>query len=374
MKNDSAGTTIDISIAVECLLKAHQQALQEGYQAKSRLAQEIQEIILGEHLTFRYLLVTALLAKASNERINALALQSGASLDGAYDARSLCHKVIVPFERQHWGSRLGGSNEPFLNKPARFPSISKNNAVRKGRDLAYLIKLHDILASVAAEEAFDMLVDAIFSIFKRPSGELRGVQVALASQGGDRIRLLAFIEDILTESHQGESCVFIVGALLEMVLQSYGEDFSIRVHPVNQSGASSREISDVDVYDGAVLFLTVEVKDKIFFPSDLEHAVNKARQASLSHLLFLKGKNAILSGEAEEAQVSQWLKEGFDLLILPLPFWASSLISIASKGFLERFLGGLERWMKVARAKDSTKAHFARCAERYGWAGIFDER
>lgn len=88
---------------------------------------EIRAIIKGTHLTYRYILVTALLGKAMNPDVNPLALQSGAELEGACDARSLCHKVIVPLERVLLNRSLGGSNEPFLNKPARFPSVSTDS-------------------------------------------------------------------------------------------------------------------------------------------------------------------------------------------------------------------------------------------------------
>ena len=38
--------------------------------------------------------------------------------------------VIVPFDTEVLNKALGGSNEPFLNKPARFPELSTSNAVR----------------------------------------------------------------------------------------------------------------------------------------------------------------------------------------------------------------------------------------------------
>ena len=69
------------------------------------------------------------MAKAVNKEIDALSLQAGDESDGAYDARSLCHKVLVPFEREFMPNSLGGSNEPFLNKPARFPRLTPDNAV-----------------------------------------------------------------------------------------------------------------------------------------------------------------------------------------------------------------------------------------------------
>lgn len=93
----------------------------------------IEKILHGSHKTYRYILVNALLAKAANENINILSLQKGDGTDGKYDARTLCHKVIVPFETLKLPGCLGGSNEPFLNKPARFVKLSTDNAVRKGK-------------------------------------------------------------------------------------------------------------------------------------------------------------------------------------------------------------------------------------------------
>lgn len=90
-------------------------------------------------------MVTALLAKSTNKDVDILSLQAKDNSVGAYDARSLCHKVIVPFERSTYPNSLGGSNEPFLNKPARFQRLSKTNAVRSGNDsetLESLIKFY----------------------------------------------------------------------------------------------------------------------------------------------------------------------------------------------------------------------------------------
>src|SRR5690606_7833101 len=100
-----------------------------SYTPTSKSRADIEAIIQGEHLTYRYILMTGLLAKATHADVNPLALQAGAPFDGAYDARSLCHKVIVPLEAALFQNRLGGSNEPYLNKPARFTHLSEKNAV-----------------------------------------------------------------------------------------------------------------------------------------------------------------------------------------------------------------------------------------------------
>lgn len=85
---------------------------------------------INTHLTYKYILVTALASKATDESINPLCLQVKSELPGAYDARSICHGVIVRFDMEVLAKALGDSNEPFLNKPARFSELSTTNAVR----------------------------------------------------------------------------------------------------------------------------------------------------------------------------------------------------------------------------------------------------
>ena len=124
--------SVDHSQAEQILLHSLQQAQQAGYQPTSKHRQLISDVILGTHLTYRYILITNLLAKAVNSHVHPLTLQAGAAHSGAFDARSLCHKVFVPFERKYLNGKLGRSNEPFLNKPARFTELSAKNAVRAG--------------------------------------------------------------------------------------------------------------------------------------------------------------------------------------------------------------------------------------------------
>ena len=91
-------------------------------------------IFHGKHKTFRYMFLTAILSKHVNNRVNALSLQADWDDPGSFDARSVCHKSIVPIEEEHLGLRLGASPEPMVNNPARYESISLENKVRKGND------------------------------------------------------------------------------------------------------------------------------------------------------------------------------------------------------------------------------------------------
>lgn len=140
--------------------------LNEAYEAAlitphpvCRHGEFIDYVIDNTHLTFKYILFTAVLAKATDSSINPLCLQKKSELPGAYDARTVCHKVIVPFEMETLEKALGGSNEPFLNKPARFPELDKNNAVRRGNDQELLDALGDNLPTIqTSEDAYECLI------------------------------------------------------------------------------------------------------------------------------------------------------------------------------------------------------------------------
>ena len=112
------------------------------------VADGVRNVLCGPHKTFRYMLFTGLLAAVSDKSLHPRCLQVNAGVPGAFDARSLCQKVVVPFEKKMLNGRLGASNEPFANKSARFDMIKKTNNVRKGADQKALNMLYDVLEFV----------------------------------------------------------------------------------------------------------------------------------------------------------------------------------------------------------------------------------
>src|SRR5262245_12755370 len=90
------------------------------------VAEAIDRSVNARMLTYRYVLPTQLLAKTVNQDLDCRVIQASARVKGAFDARSVCHSVIVPFDRVHHGV-LGGSKEPYLNNPLRIPIIGKRH-------------------------------------------------------------------------------------------------------------------------------------------------------------------------------------------------------------------------------------------------------
>ena len=321
---------------------------------------EIRTIIQGKHLTFRYILVTALLGKATNPDINALSLQAGANLDGAYDARSLCHSVVVPLERQLLNRSLGGSNEPFLNKPARFPTISPSNAVRAGRDRELLLILHKVLSEIeTAEQAFNALCVAVRYALERQTA-LSKLLPEISTSVGSHLKIIEFVEEFVTRSIEGQVAAIITGTSLSVYFDQF-VGFEVVVHPVNQSGASSKEVADIDIKRGGKVFVAIEVKDKQFSLQDVDHAAFKASQYGLTSITFVMGR----SGQCTNSSLNQVAKvvlstRRVDVVFIELVPFVKSMLALCPEIYFSVFLEKLQYYAISARVKDEVFEHIER--------------
>jgi hypothetical protein len=276
---------------------------------------KIKLIILGTHKTYKYILVTGLLAKATNNDINSLSLQANAPLVGAYDARSLCHNVVVPFERNHLQKALGGSNEPFLNKPARFTHLSTDNAVRAGKDKIILQNLIDVLSSLKnSDEACEYLTSTL-ELLKKQIEKLDALSKGDIKINPTLVEVYRFILRMLEKSFQGESLVLIVATLESIYYSKLGKQYKVVAHKVNQSGASSKEIGDIDIFEDEQYLYSLEIKDKDFTVYDVEHAFDKMKEAGGYRAEFIYGQNASYHNYEVDPKLIEYENDGFFTLL-----------------------------------------------------------
>jgi hypothetical protein len=350
---------LDHNAALQVLRSAAKSARAAGYTATSRHARSIEEIITGTHLTYKYILVTALLAKATDSRIHPRALQAGANLDGAYDARSLCHSVIVPNEKELMDNALGGSNEPYLNKPARFTQVDLSNPVRQGKDKRTLQTLFSTLEAIKdSEEAMAALQDAIAFAVRKKARETSGLDDAVERLKGGRQQIRVFLANLIAKSIHGETCVLATAGLFWLMAITRQEKWAIGVHPVNESGTSSNEVSDIDVKLGSKLIYTAEVKDKVFIAKDVDHAVSRVSKSGFHTLHFIEGPRSELRGSTYEHLQSQAARSGVELYTISLESLADSVIPFAPRDLTVRdFAAVISTFAKEARVKDETLRH-----------------
>lgn len=359
--------TVDGKAAEKKVRTAIDSVTNQGWEPSSRHSEEIQQVILGTHKTYRYILLNGLLAKATNFACNPVVLQAGSTLTGAFDARSLCHGVVVPIERELLGDRLGASNEPFLNKPARFTELSENNAVRRGNDTLLLKASINVLSNISnEEEAEASLNDCIYWIFKRES---RDLSEFLSSEGAEPCQssLIPFARRLLQDSIEGETSALLAGTTFSILGCMTNRNFEVKAHKVNQAGSSSKEISDVDVYENGELIYTAEVKDKEFTSQDVEHAISKVAVTGHKELIFIKGPRGRLTDKKECELTALWAEKGFSLYFLDNLVYFKSILSLSKNIDRKIFIDILNKHADYAKVKDQTLEHITECIKKEGW-------
>ena len=164
--------------------------------------------------------------------------------------------------------------------------------------------------------------------------------------------VLDYIYSITDHSMEGEVCPLVVAELEKMYL---GTSYNVKPHKVNESGASSKEVGDIDVYDKEdTLIYSIEVKDKTFTKQDVAHAIAKFRKAGLATSMFVYGKNVSF----EEQEVFKYLKEvgreGHYCCLISILNYAKLRICDLKELTVRDFVSGLLKFAKVINAKDDT--------------------
>lgn len=306
-------------------------------------------------LTYRYILFTALAAKATNPDVDILSLQSADDSDGAYDARSLCSKVVYPFQKDFLDDALDGSNEdPLVNNPGRHPRLDKNNKSANGDPRRALNTLVDNLPRVkdqtTAEKCLDYLVTKCLEMAeekKRRAAEFR------SKIGGTEIfGVRDFLSDLLDKNFGGVSLVLVTHAILSFLLPE-DDGYRVIAHPANQSGASSSQFGDLDVLKGEEPFLAVELKDKPFTSVEVAKAAQTAYTGHAPSMLFVAGRDSTITDETtryfNEAK-AEYRTKGMVIGVMNIDAMLDFFLSLNRELDTGEFLSLIEETMMKVKA------------------------
>lgn len=355
---------IDHNKAEEIILKAHRSTCSKN----DDITKGIKNVLYGTHKTYKYILVNGILAKASKNDANPIALQAGAPMSGSFDARSLCHKVLVPFERDFLKNILGGSNEPFLNKPARFTHLSKDNAVRKGKDKETLLLLIKIFSAIKTSEKAKEYLACVFAILQEQIKEANKTFESVVSYSPELIEIYEFSLLFTSKSFEGETSAIIVGSLEFLLHQYMDGSYTVKTHKVNQSGASSKEVGDIDIYSDGRFYYSIEVKDKNFNEYDVEHAFNKVLQNKGKKAAFIYGTQAEFNEEAILKKVKEFEKKGLFVLIQDVNSHVKNSLFRLPICTKQDFIQSLIATSKSVNCKDTTKEWMVQLFSELKWA------
>lgn len=289
---------IDKTIATKLLNTSYMACLQTPVKTCS-IKETIDFVMNGKNcLTYRYIMVTALLAKAVDSSIDILSLQAGDDSPGAYDARSLASKVVYKFQATFLGNVLDGSNsDPLVNKPGRFLRLSSDNAAAGGDPKKALqllcTDLPKVQSSMDARQCIDYIVSVLLE--EKSSRDAKKEKFDSVANNMSVFDVRKFMSDLLDQGFGGASLVLVATAIYH--LQFPEDEYRIVAHPANQSGTSKRQFSDLDIYCGECPFMGTELKDKPFSSTDVDHAADTAFNAGAKSLLFVAGRQSTFASQ-----------------------------------------------------------------------------
>jgi len=279
------------------------------------LIQLIQDCLTCNVKSYHYVLPTQLLAKTVNPSLDAHCLQAAYDRPGAFDARTVAHKVIVPFDQDNYRV-LGGAPEPYVNNPLRVPAVTREyRAQQKAK--AEWDKLVAVLNAVqdAGDATFaqSVLEQTLLDIY----GLLSGVVVTYPTP--NRISLKQtqqLVRDYLGAVSGGERMEAICTALFRTVGEFFGTFDDVRREKVNASDASSRMLGDIECWSSGRVILLVEVKDRSLSLTQMDAKLDVARAQHISELLFIakSGKHKV-DAERIELRIQSEFSSGQNIYV-----------------------------------------------------------
>jgi len=248
--------------------------------------------------TYHYVLPTQLLAKSVSPELDAHSLQVAYQAPGAFDARTVAHKVIVPFDQTNHRV-LGGSPEPYVNNPVRVPGV-----ISAYRDQQKVKEDWDKLVAVldAVEEANDGTFTE--QIFEQVLFEIYNLltDVVVVYPTPNRIsldRANYLIEQYLATGSGGDRMEAVCTALFQTVGNRFGIFDKIKREKVNAPDAFSGMLADIECWLGDRVVLLVEVKDRALTLVQLDDKLDHARAKHIAEILFV-AKSGKHPDDAEE--------------------------------------------------------------------------
>lgn len=331
------------------------------------IREKIREVVTNETYgtkTFRYMLVTNVLAKAVNNDAHYLALKAKSDLSGSFNSGGLATEIVTDWEKDH-GQRLGGSNEPRTNKPY-FDQVKVEEDYDASQQGAYdtlrnlLIKLQEETQS-GDLDPMDVLRQTLYEVSR-----LAPKTVEYTNPPDVPFHQLeSVIREYLQKSNLGERLAAVTAGVIDA--QYYfadKDDVVVKAEHVNVPDVNSSAAGDIEVFrtdDEEDLLRAIEVKDKPARKSDIQHSVAAARRHELSEYLFVTGKG--FSSDEERRRAFQASEDApIELLILEDEDLISSLMFLGRAG-RRRFREAVGEYLNEMRAQEDSKSDWKELME-----------
>ncbi|MFQ5641769.1 MAG: restriction endonuclease, SacI family [bacterium] len=324
----------------------------------------IRSCLTSNTKSYRYVLPTQLLSKSADQNLDCRSLQAAYESEGSFDARTIAHKVIVPFDKENHNV-LGGSNEPYVNNPLRCTSVSKANRARQKnkKDWDKLISVLDTVENTNDKDftrtVFDQVLLEIYKLL---------AEVTVVYPTPNRVSLdktLELIDSFTAERSGGDRLEAVVTALFRTISEKFNLFDEVRREKVNAPDATTGMVADIECWLSNEIVLLVEVKDRTLNLTHLDAKIDVARSNQIKEILFMAQQGIEQKDKSKiDKKIIQEFTSGQNIYISSLVDFARGiLILLGEKGRVD-FIGKIGPELDVA--KSSIK-------HRKAWAALLKE-
>jgi SacI-like restriction endonuclease len=327
----------------------------------SKLLSAVRLSINSSTKTYRYVLLTQLASKLADSSLDSRCLQASRGGRGAFDARTVAHAVIVPFDQANQNV-LGGSQEPYVNNPLRVPEISSayRGAQRnwKGWD-----KLCLVLGAVEKQndKAFTQQVfrQVLTEIYRRLSA------VRVVYPVPRRVSLkktIEAIETFLAEHSGGDRLLALSSALFVVIGTTFGLYSKVRRGKITAADQASGMVADLEcVTKNDRIIFAVEVKDREITISQLRAKLRTIREKQVSEIFFVAQGMVASEKSQVESLVNHEFTSGQNIYITDLEKLSRIALALIGESGRRAFL---------AETSNQLEQYHSDIIHRKAWASI----
>ncbi len=319
----------------------------------------IRELLHSKTKSYRYPVITQLLAKVVNPTLDTRSIQVTKVNDGQgkFDARSVCSKVVVPWEVEN-NCPLGGSNDPYVNNPLRGEEFSK----------AYSSNKKDVTHWLLLVELFDYVEnhpEIAFNAFKQALLEVKRIQQGMNLEYPIPLRLshLAVnqsIVSLLSTKSGGERLQLVCYALMFGMKTQWNIWDEVKTSKINASDRSERKAADVVCIKDGVTMLAIEVKDQDLTLELLDNVIRTARVENVRELMaFVNWKNPSTESTLHTRLQAEFANGMNIYVVNALEFLSFSLALLGEEG-RKQFVIGVCRGLEIMNCSFATKREWAK--------------
>jgi hypothetical protein len=320
-----------------------------GSSLPEQLQKDIHASINATTKTYRYVLPTQVLAKVVDSSLDCRCIQVSRGGPGAFDARSLCHEVVVPFDRAN-DNVLGGSSEPYANNPVRVAEVSGSHRAAQ-RDKAGWDRLCNVLDTIDQRQDPDFTLAVLDAVLDDIRDRLEGTAVSYAvPQRVSHTRLLWSLEAYLAPRSGGVRLQAVAAGLFETIGARFSVFSDVRSAKPTAADASTGQLADIECYDAAGrLALAVEVKDRELTVTQISDKALAAREARVTELLFIGARGVRRNQSAEVlGALEHHFASGHNVYVFRFEDFAAGVLALLGEDgrreFLDRVGKVLERY------------------------------